>query len=384
MNPFKFRFLRAALPVLLALGFLVPALPAAQLDPRPLFLGATQTNRGFIFDLFNGGGSSADSYTLLVTQNGRPMTNYTSLGNNLWLVEDMFYNVPATNTVCVVYSGPTTIYGVYNTNTGVKPTAITNNWASGGSAAARTLANFEFKAVFPDKVFPSDTSLVVEFPTKSLFGSEQYIGQAYNEMLLYDVNGKYTNLTNLFQITFNVRVSNDTIIVPGYSASNPSIANQNLLSLGLWNGRKWAPIPTTYSLSTYKLSMSAQLSELGRVGILFAGSVDQYGGEPKLQIASRLLILNSTDPLYNQLVLTYPNERNDPVTFAVFDIAGRMVYNNLDDKTYQPDRTGNTIRWNAKVKTTGASISPGVYLYVVKVGNSDLRNFKGTFVVMGQ
>ncbi len=344
----------------------------------PSFSGpAVQTNQGFIFDIFNGGGATADSYTLLVTQNNRPMTNFSHLGNHRWLIEDMFYGVESTNTVCIVYSSPTTIYGIYNTNTGVKQTKLTNYYISGGSSTNRILANFEFKARFPDKSFPGDTTLTVEYPTAAYFGREQFIGQAYNELLISDVNGRYTNLTNSFQIVFSLRVSNDAVVVPGYTGAFPSIANQNLLSLGYWNGRKWAPLAATYTLSTSKLTLTASASSLGRYGVLLANSADQYGGEPKLQIASRLLILGSTDPLYNQLVLVFPNENNSEVTFAVFDISGRMVYTSADT-------SGTTIRWNAKSKTSGSDITPGVYLYVVKVGNSDLRNYKGTFVVMGQ
>jgi hypothetical protein len=258
----------------------------------------------------------------------------------------------------------------------IEPTAMSNYILANGSEADRTLQSAEIKTVFPINYFSSDRWVSLVPGTNNFIGVQSKSGRAYNEHYISDLSAP-TNFqgTNAFQLTYSVLIYNSYLVIPGFVASNYSVADKNVLSIGIWDGANWLPKTSTYGIGPNRLNISAMISEEGRYGIIVQGFSSSQGGVERVQVSSRLLYFNSPNPLFQTLHLTFPNDANDKIVFDVFDIYGKLIY------TYEC--TGTSVRWDGLSKNKGLT-SPGTYLWVIKVGGTSIKTYHGSFVIMGQ
>lgn len=341
-----------------------------------------QTNRGIVLNLFPGYDATvADPYTLTVSVNGQPkILSNRQIAPGVFLDDqDLFYGASYVYSIRIDYAS--TNFTTNQTVNTVSNSLMSNNTAyisNSGGPDFRTIGTLDMQVVFPSNALASNTWFSLIYATNATPGTYRFTGSAFMEYQLTDGNtNSILFLPRPMTVQFQLKLTNSSFMsLPGFYGSDVGLTNKEDFCVALWDGHTWIPRITSYTLSASRVTLSALISEEGRYGIVYRG----WGyGTPNVEsgvLSSRLLALGSTDPIYRTFHATFPNPTGDTVIFVAYDVSGRVVFENRATQ-------GTSIVWDGTTRE-GRTIPPGVYVYVIKVGTVDTRNYRGSFMVMAQ
>jgi len=346
--------------------------------------GATlvQTNTGALITLFPAYDPTiVDPYTLTVTANGiEKAVASNQLSPGIFLDDQaLFYGYPYNYVITIAYAA--TNYSVTRSLTLLSNSQMSNSSfyiGNLGPVQSRTLGTADARVIFPSNALASNMTFSFILITNSSVATYRFRGKAYMEYQLTDNDSNGTLLLPVsFRVKYFLQLTNTAFIaVPGFAGTNLHLTNRFDLSIATWDGRTWVPRNTFYELGPQYIALSALVSEEGNLGIVYKGWGNVNPNTEQAVVSSRLIVPVSTDPLFRNFHCTFQNESAEAVRFIIYDLRGRSIFESQST-------LGTSVIWDGITKE-GRLAPPGVYVYVLKIGTSDTRNYKGSFMVMGQ
>ncbi len=336
-----------------------------------------QTNNGVTIDLFQGlDNGQATPTNIKFIRNGFTQTPsqifpYAGATNIFHDKNYLFYDTPYTYTVILYYSQ--VILSNVKTISFSEPSLLTNLIYPTGPLTNRTLENFYLQINFAEKSVSEKTTFTIQKPSDvKILPSAGLLGSARNEVILGTPSGTPSRFYDTpFSMSYNLPIQNGRIFIPGYSFEKwPFLSEKEKLAFGFWTGNEWRVIPTSYTLLNTNtiITLSATFAEIGRIGLML--STETITSDV-FKIRSRMLIINSSDNNYNQILFNFRRENQEETSISIQDMNGKTIFS-------KSGINNNSYSWDG-IGTDKKLAKPGIYIYQLKIGGTIN---KGSFVIV--
>jgi hypothetical protein len=330
-------------------------------------LSYKQTNQGFVFDLFGSNKSLASISSLSCKRNGKTIS-LIPLGGNLFLDNQfLFYrenyaydftvNFPEitfTNSIAAVGSEP----------------LVSSNLILATNDSL--LQNFDYQFQFSSGLLSKNTLYTLNKSLQSKVNrNSPNLKNAYHEYSVRNEDNQRTSFDSAVTVRSSLPIKNGNILLPDYLEPVPlTLEDRNRLSLATWDGSAWHTLPTTSQITNTALLLYSSLYNEGTIGIVVLGDNNAL---EQPQLRSRILSPSSDQPNLYQLSIYFSRNENEVVSFSVLSDRGKLIYQ-------EKSVLGNFVTWNTK--SHERLLSPGAYVYLLKISGTKSRQYSGSFVVM--
>ncbi|MEI7905203.1 MAG: FlgD immunoglobulin-like domain containing protein [Candidatus Firestonebacteria bacterium] len=168
----------------------------------------------------------------------------------------------------------------------------------------------------------------------------------------YLTGDSVTSFSKPITVTLHYTNGSPTVV----DGTSIALANANTsLCLAFWNGLYWVPLTSTVSVAGQSILVSAKVAHFSKYAIVVNSPTD---------IVSRAqpnpFTPLGTNPLYNQVTVTFANVGAADVELKIWDINGQLIKN--------LSGAGVTaVSWDGK-DNNGKYAESGIYIYEIKVG----------------